>query len=116
MHKKRANGEGEPAPRPQGANMRSVWTIPVGRCKEAHYAVCAEELVEIAVRAGCPVNGVVIDPFSGAGTTGMVCVRLGRSFLGIELNPAYVEIAKERIQKVREAATSRPRSPLSERR
>jgi site-specific DNA-methyltransferase (adenine-specific) len=102
MHRKRANGEGEPALRAQGANMRAVWTIPVGCCKEFHFAIYPEKLVEIAVRAGCPEGGIVIDSFSGAGTTGIVCERLGRSYLGIELNPAYVEIAERRIRKARE--------------
>jgi DNA modification methylase len=49
----------------------------------------------------------VLDPFSGAGTTGIVCERLGRSFLGIELNPAYVEISKRRIREARESAPSK---------
>ncbi len=102
MHRKRANGEGEPALRVEGANMRTVWTIAVGRCQEAHFATFPERLVEIAVRAGCPVGGIVLDPFCGVATTGLVCERLGRSFLGIELNPAYVEIAERRIRKARE--------------
>lgn len=86
----------------KGANMRAVWTIPVARCKEAHYAVYPERLIERPIMAGCPAGGIVIDPFSGSGTTGIVCERLGRSFLGIELNPAYVEIAKKRIRDARE--------------
>jgi DNA modification methylase len=86
----------------KGANMRTVWTIPVARCVEAHYAVYPERLIETPIKAGCPVGGTVIDPFSGAGTTGIVCERLGRSFVGIELNPAYVEIAKKRIRDARE--------------
>jgi site-specific DNA-methyltransferase (adenine-specific) len=102
MHRRRANGEGEPVLRTQGANMRAVWTIPVGCCKESHFAIYPERLVEIAVCAGCPEGGIVIDPFSGAGTTGIVCERWKRSFLGIELNPAYVEIAERRIRKARE--------------
>ena len=102
MHRRRANGEGEPALRPEGANMPAVWTIAVGRCKELHFATFPERLVEIAVRAGCPEGGIVIDPFSGAGTTGIVCERLGRSFLGIELNPEYVKIAQRRIRAARE--------------
>jgi DNA modification methylase len=93
---------GEPAPKIQGANMRSVWTIPVARCVDAHFAVYPEKLVEIPILAGCPEGGTVLDPFTGAGTTAIVCERLGRSFLGIELNPAYVEIAKRRIREARE--------------
>ena len=68
-------------------NRRCVWTIPVvGRCK-AHFATYPEDLIVTPIEAGCPEGGVVLDPFCGAGTTGIVCERLGRSFLGIELNP-----------------------------
>ena len=107
MHRRRANGEGEPALRPEGANMPAVWTIPVGRCKEAHFAAYPERLVEIAVRAGSPEGGIVIDPFSGSGTMGVVCERLKRSFLGIELNPAYVEMSKRRIREARNQVATR---------
>ena len=102
MHRRRANGEGEPALRPEGANMPAVWTIAVGRCRELHFAGYPEQLVKIAVLAGCPEGGIVLDMFSGAGTTGIVCERLGRSFLGIELNPEYVKIAQRRIREARE--------------
>lgn len=88
--------------RVQGANMRAVWTIPVARCRDAHFAVYPEELIETPILAGCPPGGTVLDPFSGAGTTGIVCERLERSFLGIELNPQYVEIAQKRIREARE--------------
>ncbi len=101
MHKRRSNGEGEPALRPEGANMPATWTIPVGRCQELHFAAYPERLVEIAVRAGCPEGGIVLDPFSGAATTGVVCERLGRSYLGIELNPDYVEMSMRRIREAR---------------
>ncbi|MGD1074236.1 MAG: site-specific DNA-methyltransferase [Bryobacteraceae bacterium] len=83
-------------------NKRCVWKIPTGRCMDAHFAVYPEELIETPIRAGCPEGGIVLDPFCGAGTTAIVCERLGRSFLGIELNPAYVEIAKRRIREARE--------------
>ena len=87
-------------------NMRCVWTIPVARCTDAHFAVYPEELIKTPIMAGCPVGGTVLDPFCGAGTTGIVCEQLGRSFLGIELNPTYVEIAKRRIREAREAVPS----------
>jgi site-specific DNA-methyltransferase (adenine-specific) len=86
-------------------NMRCVWTIPVARCPDAHFAVYPERLIEVPVTAGCPEGGMVIDPFCGAGTTGIVCERLGRSFLGIELNPAYIEIAERRIRQARMEVT-----------
>ena len=65
MHKRRANGEGEIELRPEGAKLRRVWTIPVARCKEAHFAVYPEELIEIPIKAGCPEGGTVLDPFAG---------------------------------------------------
>ena len=85
------------------ANMRTVWSIPTARCTDAHFAVYPEELITTPILAGCPKGGIVLDPFAGTGTTGIVCEMLGRSFLGIELNPAYVEIAKKRIRAAREA-------------
>ena len=94
MHKRRANGQGEVPSNPNGRNKRSVWTIPVARCKEAHFAIYPEKLIETPIQAGCPKGGIVLDPFCGSGTTAIVCERLGRSFMGIEINPAYVEIAK----------------------
>jgi site-specific DNA-methyltransferase (adenine-specific) len=82
-------------------NKRCVWSIPTARCLDAHFATYPEELIKTPILAGCPEGGVVLDPFCGAGTTGIVCERLKRSFLGIELNPAYVEIAKRRIRDAR---------------
>ncbi len=93
-------------------NMRCVWTIRTARCKESHFAVYPEELIMIPVNAGCPEGGTVLDQFCGTGTTAIVCERMGRSFLGIELNPMYVEIAKRRIREARDAALS----PESEKR
>ena len=79
-------------------NRRCVWTIPTTHCMDAHFAVYPEQLIETPIMAGCPDNGIVLDPFCGAGTTGIVCKRLGRWFWGIELNPAYIEIAERRIR------------------
>lgn len=58
------------------------------------------KLVEPCILAGCPIGGVVLDPFFGSGTVGAVARSLGRRFIGIELNPAYIALAKERIGKV----------------
>ena len=102
MHRRRVDGRGEAALRVEGANMRTVWTIPVGRCLDAHFAVYPEKLIEIPIKAGCPQGGIVLDPFCGAGTTAIVSERLGRSFCGIELNPDYVDIAKRRIRQARD--------------
>jgi site-specific DNA-methyltransferase (adenine-specific) len=65
---------------------------------EAHFATFPPELPEICIKAGCPVGGIVLDPFFGAGTTGLVADRLQRDCIGIELNPVYAEIARKRIQ------------------
>lgn len=78
---------------------RSVWTVPVGSFSEAHFATFPPDLIEPCIKAGCPIGGTVLDPFFGAGTTGLVADRLQRNAIGIELNPAYAEIARNRIQK-----------------
>ena len=78
-------------------NKRSVWTIPTQPFPGAHFATYPEKLVEPCIKAGCPAGGVVLDPFCGSGTTGIVALRLGRRFIGIELNPEYVEMARRRI-------------------
>lgn len=67
--------------------------------KEAHFATFPPALIEPCIKAGCPVGGMVLDPFGGAGTTGMVADRLGRNAILIELNPEYAAIAKRRIEK-----------------
>jgi DNA modification methylase len=81
-----------------GVNKRSVWTIPTVPFKDAHFAVYPLALIEPCVLAGCPVNGVVIDPYFGSGTTGEVAVRAGRKFIGIELNKDYIKIADRRLK------------------
>ena len=82
---------------PLGRSKRDVWTVPSSSFQGAHFAVFPEKLVEPCILAGCPVGGTVLDPFTGSGTTGAVAKRLGRNFLGIELNPAYCQMARERI-------------------
>ena len=80
-----------------GANKRSVWTVATEPFKEAHFATFPPALIEPCIKAGCPVGGTVLDPFGGAGTTGLVADRLQRDALLIELNPAYIDIARRRI-------------------
>jgi DNA modification methylase len=84
-------------PNPEGRNMRTVWSINTKPFKGAHFAAYPEKLVERLLLAGCPPSGTVLDPFIGAGTTAIVARKLKRNFIGIELNPDYVEMANKRI-------------------
>jgi DNA modification methylase len=81
----------------QGRNKRSVWTVATQPYPGAHFATFPVKLIEPCILAGCPEGGTVLDPFAGAGTTGVVALRHNRSFIGIELNPEYVELARDRI-------------------
>ncbi len=78
-------------------NKRSVWTVNTKPYMGSHCATYPAELIEPCILAGCPIGGIVLDPFGGGGTTGMTADRLGRNSTLIELNPAYVEIIKDRI-------------------
>ena len=80
-------------------NRRSVWTVATRPYKGAHFATYPPDLIRPCILAGCPQSGTVLDPFAGAGTTGLVCVQEGRRFIGAELNPEYAEIARARIAK-----------------
>lgn len=80
-----------------GSNLRSVWWIAPAQYREGHYAVMPAALAEICILAGCKSQGTVLDPFFGAGTTGLVADRHGRNCIGIELNPAYADMASKRI-------------------
>lgn len=79
-------------------NKRDVWTVPTKPYKDAHFATFPVKLIEPCVLAGCPVGGVVLDPFFGSGTTGEVAVQNGRDYIGIELNPDYIDISKKRLE------------------
>jgi len=78
-------------------NKRSVWTVTTKPFKGAHFATFPPDLIEPCILAGCPVGGTVLDPFFGAGTTGLVAQKHGRNCIGIELNPEYAALARERI-------------------
>jgi len=80
-----------------GRNMRTTWKVPFEANHENHYAAYPQRLVSIPIEAGCPKNGIVLDPFLGSGTTAVVARKLNRSFVGIELNPEYVKIAEKRL-------------------
>lgn len=85
-----------------GKNKRSVWTVTTKPFKGAHFATFPPDLIEPCILAGCPKDGVVLDPFFGAGTTGLVAKRLGRNYIGCELSAEYVEIAEKRIAHAKE--------------
>lgn len=78
-------------------NRRSVWSVATQPFSEAHFATFPPALIEPCILAGCPEGGTVLDPFGGAGTTGLVADRLGRNAVLIELNPAYAAMAERRI-------------------
>jgi DNA modification methylase len=79
-------------------NKRSVWNVATQPFAEAHFATFPPTLIEPCILAGCPAGGTVLDPFGGAGTTGLVADRLGRSAILIELNPDYATMAERRIK------------------
>lgn len=80
------------------ANKKSVWTVTTKPFKEAHFATFPQELIVDCIKAGCPENGIVLDPFMGAGTTALVANKLNRKYLGYEINHDYIEIANQRLK------------------
>ena len=78
-------------------NKRNVWTVTTKPFKGSHFATFPKDLIEPCIKAGCPENGIVLDPFGGAGTTGIVAKSLNRKSILIELNPKYIEIAQKRV-------------------
>ena len=88
---------------PTKRNKRDVWSVSTNSHRGyGHFAMYPERLIEPCILAGSPEQGLVLDPFFGSGTTGAVCKRLSRRYLGIELNPEYCETAKTRIQQTKE--------------
>lgn len=81
----------------KGRNKRTVWNIPLSKFREAHFAVFPEKLIEPCIQAGCPKDGIVLDPFLGSGTTGIVSLKNGRKFLGIDISSEYCDMAAKRI-------------------
>lgn len=82
----------------KGANKRSVWSVPTKPFKGAHAAVFPPTLIEPCILAGSRPNDVVLDPFMGSGTTAMMARKLGRRYIGCELNESYGELQDERIR------------------
>lgn len=83
----------------EGRNKRCVWRIFTRPYPDSHFAVYPPELCETPIKAGCPKEGIVLDPFMGSGTTAEVAQRLGRNYLGIELNREYIKLAEKRLAK-----------------
>jgi DNA modification methylase len=81
-------------------NKRSVWSINTKPFKEKHFATYPEELIITPIKACCPENGIVLDPFMGSGTTAVVARGLGLKYVGIELNPDYIKIADKRLAQI----------------
>ena len=78
-------------------NKRDVWSLNTEPYKGGHYACFPQKLAETCIMAGCPVGGLVLDPFMGAGTTAVVASKHNRFFIGIDLNPDYIALAKDRL-------------------
>jgi DNA modification methylase len=78
-------------------NKSSVWTVTIKPYSGAHFATFPQDLIEPCIKAGCPKDGIVLDPFMGAGTTAIVSRKLSRNYIGFELNAEYVKIAEQRI-------------------
>ena len=94
---KKSNERKKIAPHPLGRLPKTIWHIsPEYNYRENHFAVFPEDIPEKCIKAGCPKGEVVLDPFAGSGTTGMVARKLGRKAILIELNPLYIKMIEER--------------------
>ena len=83
-------------------NRRDVWIINTKSFKGAHFATFPEALAEPCIRAGCRDGGTVLDPFFGSGTVGVVALKEGKNYIGIEINEEYAKLAEKRIEKSKE--------------
>lgn len=91
------DGRWDQAFHPLGRNKRTVWSIPLSKNRDAHFAVFPESLVRTCISAGSPAGGLVLDPFAGSGTTLLVARELGRRYLGIDCAKEYVELIERRL-------------------
>jgi DNA modification methylase len=82
---------------PNGRNLRTVWDIHTRPYAEAHFATFPPALVEPCIKLGSSPRELILDPFIGSGTTGLMALKLDRRFVGIELNPSYLQIAEDRL-------------------
>lgn len=94
LRRAKVGADGEPV----GANKRSVWTVATQPYDGAHFATFPPKLITPCILAGSRAGDLVLDPFFGSGTTGMVAGSLGRRWIGIDINPAYAELSKERTR------------------
>ena len=81
------------------ANKRDVWTVCTAPEPEAHFACFPQKLIVDCIKAGCPEGGIVLDPFMGSGTTAVVARKLNRNYIGFELNPEYMKIARIKLHR-----------------
>tara|TARA_R110000751_G_scaffold306369_1_gene424556 strand:+ start:41 stop:970 length:930 start_codon:yes stop_codon:yes gene_type:complete len=95
----KSNGNMKAVGNKETRNKRNVWTITTKPFKDAHFATFPKDLIEPCIKAGCPEGGVVLDPFGGSGTTGIVSALNNRNAILIELNSEYIKIAEDRIDK-----------------
>jgi len=93
-----SGGIGEKISTGETRNKRDVWSVSVKPYSGAHFAVYPEELIDPCVMAGSRVGDIVLDPFFGSGTTGAVAQKLGRQYIGCELNQGYEQLQKDRLQ------------------
>ena len=94
------NGRWDQAFHPMGRNKRTVWEIPLGKFRDAHFAVYPEPLVETCILASTKKGDIVFDPFTGSGTTGVVALKNYRRFIGCDLVKKYQEMAQRRIDEI----------------
>jgi DNA modification methylase len=78
---------------PRSRNPGDVWSIKKKPFSAAHFAVMPAQLAQHCILAGCKPGGIVLDPFSGSGTTGLAAQRTGRKYIGIDLNAEYLELS-----------------------
>jgi DNA modification methylase len=100
------NGRWDQAFHPLGRNKRTVWSIPLSKFRDAHFAVFPESLVRTCILAGCPPRGLVLDPFVGSGTVPLVARRLGRDYLGIDCVAEYCQMARRRLKSAASTPTA----------
>ena len=94
------NGRWDQAFHPKGRNKRTVWEIPLGKFRDAHFAVYPEKLVETCMLASTQMDDIIFDPFTGSGTTGVVAIKNNRKFIGSELVKKYQQMAQKRIDSI----------------